>query len=134
MGVTVCLRILNNKVPANIIHAIVDANTTRKDHIADMILARNPKVVGIYRLTMKMNSDNFRASSIQGVMKRLKAKGIQVIIYEPTFEGDDFFNSRVLNSLDEFKKLSDVIVTNRLCDQLEDVKDKIYTRDLYGRD
>ncbi|MBN2618545.1 MAG: nucleotide sugar dehydrogenase [Spirochaetales bacterium] len=128
------LRANYDKVPANIVHAIVDANTTRKDHIADMILARNPKTVGIYRLTMKMNSDNFRASSIQGVMKRLKAKGIEVIIYEPTFEGDNFFHSEVLHSLDDFKKRSHVIVTNRLCDELDDVITKVYTRDLFGRD
>lgn len=128
------LRANYNDVPNNIISAIVDANTTRKDHIADMIIKRDPEVVGIYRLTMKMDSDNFRASSIQGVMKRLKAKGIEVVIYEPSFKGDDFFHSRVLKDLGEFKKISDVIVTNRLCEQLEDVEDKVYTRDLYKRD
>lgn len=128
------LRANYNDVPNNIISAIVDANTTRKDHISDMILKRNPDVVGIYRLTMKMDSDNFRASSIQGVMKRLKAKGIEVVIYEPTYSDDTFFHSRVLKNIDEFKSISDVIVTNRLCDQLSDVEDKVYTRDLYKRD
>lgn len=128
------LRANYDKVPNNIISAIVDANTTRKDHIAEMILKRNPGIVGIHRLTMKMNSDNFRTSSIQGVMKRLKAKGIEVIIYEPSYEKDEFYHSRVLKDLSEFKKISDVIVTNRLCDQLEDVEDKVYTRDLYKRD
>lgn len=121
-------------VPNNIIRAIVDANTTRKDHIANMILRRSPKTVGIYRLTMKTNSDNFRQSSIQGVMKRIKAKGIEVIVYEPTLDEDKFFNSRVINDLDEFKRISDVIVTNRMSDDLRDVADKIYTRDLYQRD
>lgn len=128
------LRANYENVPANIIHAIVDANTTRKDHIADMIIKRNPATVGIYRLTMKMDSDNFRASSIQGVMKRIKAKGIEVIIYEPSFDGDEFFNSRVFSDLEAFKRESDVIVTNRLSDDLADVEDKIYTRDLYKRD
>ena len=128
------LRANYDKVPSNLIEAIVDANTTRKDHIADSIIKRNPKVVGIYRLTMKMDSDNFRASSIQGVMKRIKAKGIEVVIYEPTYKEDNFFNSRVVSDLDEFKKLSDVIVVNRIATELEDVKEKIYTRDIYTRD
>lgn len=121
-------------VPQNLISAIVAANRTRKDHIADMILARHPKVVGIYRLTMKTASDNFRASAIQGVMKRIKAKGIEVIVYEPTLDASDFFNSRVVKDLDEFKKESDVIVANRLSDDLKDVQDKVYTRDLFARD
>lgn len=122
------------EVPSNIIGAIVDSNTTRKDHIADMILRRNPNVVGIYRLTMKTDSDNFRASSIQGVMKRIKAKGIEVVIYEPTLKEKEFFHSRVINDLEEFKKISDVIVLNRLSEDLDDVKEKIYTRDLFTRD
>ncbi|WP_129724212.1 nucleotide sugar dehydrogenase [Xylanivirga thermophila] len=121
-------------VPNNIIGAIVDANRTRKDHIANMILKRNPKVVGIYRLTMKTNSDNFRQSSIQGVMKRIKAKGIEVVVYEPTLEEDSFYNSRVIRDLDEFKQISDVIVANRMADDIKDVEDKVYTRDLYCRD
>jgi UDPglucose 6-dehydrogenase len=121
-------------VPNNLISAIVDANTTRKDHIADSILKRNPKVVGIYRLTMKTDSDNFRASSIQGVMKRLKAKGIEVVVYEPVLKEESFFNSRVLKDLEEFKRVSDVIVTNRYCEALSDVEEKIYSRDLYRRD
>ena len=128
------LRANYQDVPNNIIQAIVDSNTTRKDHIADQILARNPKVVGIYRLTMKMDSDNFRASAIQGVMKRIKAKGVEVVIYEPVMAEDEFFNSRVVKDLDEFKEISDVIVVNRLCDQLTDVEEKIYTRDLFARD
>ncbi|MCQ8212123.1 nucleotide sugar dehydrogenase [Cetobacterium somerae] len=121
-------------VPNNLIGAIVDANTTRKDHIADSILKREPKVVGIYRLTMKTNSDNFRASSIQGVMKRLKAKGVEVVIYEPVLKEESFFNSKVIRDFEEFKSISDIIVTNRVSDELKDVEDKIYTRDLYGRD
>ncbi|MFQ3170839.1 MAG: UDPglucose 6-dehydrogenase [Oleispira sp.] len=128
------LRANFNDVPNNIISAIVDANTTRKDFIANAILKRNPTVVGIYRLVMKTGSDNFRASAIQGIMKRIKAKGIEVVIYEPTFEGDSFFNSRVINDLAEFKALSDVIVANRLSDDVKDVVDKIYTRDLFGKD
>lgn len=128
------LRANYENVPNNIISAIVDANTTRKDHIARMILKKNPKVVGIYRLTMKTDSDNFRQSSIQGIMKRIKAKGIEVVVYEPTLKEASFFNSKVIRDLDEFKKLSDVIVVNRLSDDLKDVEDKIYTRDLYSRD
>lgn len=121
-------------VPQNIISAIVDANRTRKDHIADMIIKRNPNVVGIYRLTMKTDSDNFRESAIQGVMKRIKAKGIDVIVYEPALEADEFFRSKVIKDVNEFKKLSDIIVANRMSDDLRDVIDKVYTRDLYHRD
>ena len=121
-------------VPNNIIAAIVDANTTRKDHIADMIIKKNPKVVGIYRLTMKTDSDNFRASSIQGIMKRIKAKGIEVVVYEPVLKEDTFFNSRVIRDLEEFKSMSDVIVSNRLCKDLSDIDEKVYTRDLFNRD
>jgi UDPglucose 6-dehydrogenase len=128
------LRANYEDVPNNLIGAIVDANSTRKDHIADMIIARNPKVVGIYRLTMKMDSDNFRASSIQGIMKRIKAKGIEVVIYEPALQEEEFFNSKVIRSLDEFKKISDVIVSNRLADEIKDIVEKVYTRDLYQRD
>lgn len=128
------LRANYENIPNNIITAIVDANRTRKDHIADMILSRKPSIVGIYRLTMKTNSDNFRQSSIQGIMKRIKAKGIKVVVYEPTLKDDNFFNSKVIRDLDEFKKMSDVIVVNRITDELTDVKDKIYTRDIYGRD
>ncbi len=121
-------------VPENLIHAIVDSNSTRKDHIANMIIKKNPKVVGVYRLTMKSNSDNFRQSSIQGVMKRIKAKGIEVVVYEPAFEEEEFFRSRVLRDLEEFKKISDVIVANRMNEDLADVKEKVYTRDLFARD
>lgn len=121
-------------VPNNIINAIVDANRTRKDHIADMILKKNPKVVGIYRLTMKTDSDNFRASSIQGVMKRLKAKDIEVVVYEPTLKEEMFFNSKVINDIDEFKNISDVIVSNRYCKELSDVENKVYSRDIFNRD
>ena len=123
-----------NNVPNNIIGAIVDANRTRKDFIAERILARNPKVVGIYRLTMKANSDNFRQSSIQGVMKRIKAKGVEVIVYEPTLMDDQFFNSRVYKDLDQFLYESDVIVANRYEDALAGVREKVYTRDIYFRD
>ena len=128
------LRANYENIPNNIITAIVDANRTRKDHIADMILARKPKVVGVYRLTMKTNSDNFRQSSIQGIMKRIKAKGIEVVVYEPTLKEDAFFNSKVIRDLGEFKKMSDVIIVNRVTDELQDVMEKIYTRDIYGRD
>ncbi len=121
-------------VPQNLIHAIVEANATRKDFIADSIIRRKPKVVGIYRLIMKAGSDNFRASSIQGIMKRIKAKGIEVVIYEPVLQEETFFNSRVIRNLDEFKRISDVIVANRLSDAIRDVKDKVYTRDLFGSD
>jgi UDPglucose 6-dehydrogenase len=121
-------------VPNNIMAAIVEANRTRKDHIADMIMKRNPKIVGIYRLTMKMNSDNFRESAIQGVMKRIKANGIEVVVYEPSLSGNFFYNSRVIKDFEEFKRISDVIVANRLSDDLKDVVEKIYTRDLYSRD
>jgi len=123
-----------NDVPQNLISAIVQSNTTRKDHIAQMIIDKNPKTVGIYRLTMKSNSDNFRASAIQGVMKRIKAKGIEVIVYEPTLHEDSFFNSKVEKSLENFKKECDVIIANRKASELEDVSEKIYTRDLMGRD
>lgn len=121
-------------VPNNIIQAIVDSNTTRKDFVADSIIKRDPKVVGIYRLTMKTDSDNFRASSIQGVMKRIKAKGIEVVIFEPVLEDDNFFNSKVIKNIDEFKDVCDVIVANRITTDLKDVTDKVYTRDLYSRD
>lgn len=113
--------------------AIVDANRTRKDHIAEMIIKKNPKVVGIYRLTMKTDSDNFRESAIQGVMKRIKAKGIEVVVYEPVLHEEKFFNSSVVNDLEEFKQVSDVIVANRLSDDLLDVEEKVYTRDLFSR-
>jgi UDPglucose 6-dehydrogenase len=121
-------------VPQNLISAIVAANRTRKDHIADMIIAKNPRIVGVYRLTMKSHSDNFRASAIQGVMKRIKAKGIEVVVYEPTLKDNEFFHSRVIRDLNEFKKLSDIILTNRWSDELADVKNKVYTRDLFARD
>lgn len=121
-------------VPNNIISAIVDSNKTRKDHIADMIIKKNPKTVGIYRLTMKTDSDNFRSSSIQGIMKRIKAKGIDVVVYEPALKEDKFFNSIVITDLEEFKSMSDIIVSNRLCSELNDVEEKVYTRDLYNRD
>jgi len=121
-------------IPQNIMSAIVDANRTRKDHISNMILKRNPKIVGIYRLTMKTNSDNFRQSAIQGIMKRIKAKGIEVVVYEPSLKEDKFFNSKVIANLHEFKNICDVIVVNRITDEINDVKEKIYTRDLFSRD
>ena len=121
-------------VPQNIMSAIVEANRTRKDHIADMIIKRNPKIVGIYRLTMKMDSDNFRQSAIQGVMKRIKAKGIEVVVFEPSFKEDEFFHSRIIKDFNEFKKICDVIVANRLSDEIKDVIEKVYTRDLFSRD
>jgi UDPglucose 6-dehydrogenase len=125
----------NNEVTAvDIISAIVSANGTRKDFIADQIIAKHPKTVGVYRLTMKSGLDNFRQSSVQGVMKRIKAKGIEVVIYEPTMKENSFFNSRVIKYLEEFKKLSDIIVANRYHIDLSDVQDKVYTRDLYFRD
>ena len=122
------------EVPQNLIHAIVEANTTRKDFIADEIIARRPKVVGVYRLIMKAGSDNFRSSSIQGIMKRIKAKGIPVIVYEPALKTDDFYNSKVIKDLDDFKRESDVIIANRKTDALADVSEKVYTRDLFGGD
>ncbi|MCL2595090.1 MAG: nucleotide sugar dehydrogenase [Promicromonosporaceae bacterium] len=123
-----------SEIPQNLITAIVDANRTRKDFIAEHILSREPRIVGMYRLIMKSGSDNFRASSIQGVMKRLKAKGIEVVVYEPSLDEPEFFHSRVIHDLAEFKAVSDVIVANRRTDALEDVAEKVYTRDIYGRD
>jgi UDPglucose 6-dehydrogenase len=123
-----------SEVPQNLIAAIVDANSTRKDFVASDILAREPETVGIFRLVMKSGSDNFRQSSIQGIMKRLKAKGVNVIIYEPTFEEEEFFRSEVVRDLDEFKSRADVIIANRATDALYDVPDKVYTRDIFGRD
>jgi len=128
------LRANYENVPNNLISAIVEANRTRKDHIADMVIKKQPKTVGVYRLTMKTNSDNFRQSSIQGVMKRIKGKGIKVIVYEPELKEETFYNSEVIKELEEFKKRSDIIITNRMHEELKDVKDKVYTRDLYGRD
>jgi UDPglucose 6-dehydrogenase len=123
-----------DSVPNNLIGAIVDANRTRKDYIAEQILAKNPGVVGIYRLTMKAGSDNYRQSSVQGVMKRLKAKGVDVIVYEPAIDEEYFFRSRVVRDLDEFFRISDIIVANRFSPELEDVKEKVYTRDIFKRD
>jgi len=128
------LRANYEDVPNSLISAIVEANATRKDFIADTIINKNPKVVGVYRLTMKSGSDNYRASSIQGIMKRIKAKGIEVIIYEPVIKEVEFFYSKVIKDLDEFKKLSDLIVANRISDDISDVKDKVYTRDLFNGD
>lgn len=128
------LRANYSEVPQNLIQAIVDSNTTRKDFVADSIIARRPKIVGVYRLIMKSGSDNFRASSIQGVMKRIKAKGIEVVVYEPVLTEDEFFNSRVIKDLEEFKKISDVIIANRKSDELADVDTKVYTRDLFRND
>ncbi len=121
-------------VPQNLVRAIVDANTTRKDFIADDILKRNPRVVGVFRLIMKSGSDNFRASSIQGIMKRIKAKGVEIIVYEPALTESEFFHSRVVGQLEEFKRLSDVIIANRISDELDDVAGKVYSRDLFGND
>nr|WP_301347560.1 nucleotide sugar dehydrogenase [Aliarcobacter butzleri] len=123
-----------SEVPSNLIEAIVKSNSTRKDFIADSIIRKNPKIVGIYRLVMKTGSDNFRSSAIQGIMKRIKAKGIEVVVYEPVLNEDTFFNSRVIKDLEDFKKVSDVIVANRLSDKLRDVEDKVYTRDIFGND
>lgn len=123
-----------NQVPNTLIRAIVDSNTTRKDFIADAIIKRKPKVVGVYRLIMKAGSDNFRASAVQGVMKRIKAKGIEVVVYEPVLKEDEFFKSRVIRDLNEFKAMSDVIISNRMVPELSDVAEKIFTRDLFGKD
>jgi UDPglucose 6-dehydrogenase len=128
------LRANYQNVPNSLIAAIVDANSTRKDFIADSIIRKNPKIVGIYRLIMKSGSDNFRSSSIQGIMKRIKAKGIKVVIYEPVLEEDEFFHSKVIKDLDEFKNISDVVVANRLTDDIKNIAGKVYTRDLFGSD
>ena len=123
-----------DQVPQTLIQAIVSSNTTRKDFIEDSIIKLKPRVVGIYRLVMKQDSDNFRASAIQGIMKRIKAKGIKVVIYEPTYDEAEFFQSKVISSLDEFKDSSDVIISNRMSAVLDDVEEKVFTRDLYGSD
>ena len=123
-----------SEVPSNLIEAIVKSNSTRKDFVADSILARKPKIVGVYRLIMKEGSDNFRSSAIQGIMKRIKAKGVEVVVYEPVLKEDNFYNSRVIKDLEEFKKISDVIVANRLSDNIIDVKEKVYTRDIFNSD
>ncbi len=128
------LRANYQNVPNNIIGAIVDANTTRKDFIADSIIKRSPKIVGVYRLVMKTGSDNFRASAIQGIMKRIKAKGIEVVVFEPVLEENEFYHSRVIKDLSEFKQISDVVVSNRMVEALSDIADKVYTRDLFGSD
>ena len=128
------LRANYQQVPNSLINAIVDANSTRKDFIADSIISKNPKVVGVHRLIMKSGSDNYRSSSIQGIMKRIKGKGIKVVIYEPVMEESTFFNSKVIKDLEEFKDLSDLIITNRMSDDLMDVKQKVYTRDLFNDD
>jgi UDPglucose 6-dehydrogenase len=126
------LRANYNNIPNNIIRAIVDSNKTRKDFISDSIIKKNPRVVGVYRLIMKKGSDNIRSSSIQGIMKRIKAKGIQVVVYEPLIDNNEFFKSKVIKDINKFKEVSDVIVTNRLTDELEDVIEKVYTRDFNG--
>ena len=128
------LRANYQDVPNSLISAIVDANSTRKDHIANSIIKKNPKVVGIYRLIMKSDSDNYRASSIQGIMKRIKSKGIEVVVYEPVIQEDEFFHSKVIKNLADFKKLSDVIVANRMSIEIKDVASKVYTRDLFNSD
>ena len=121
-------------MPNNLIRAIVDANTTRKDFIANQILKLKPTIVGVYRLVMKQGSDNFRASAIQGIMKRIKAKGIEVVVFEPYLDKEEFYHSKVIKNLKEFKQISDVIVANRMVKEIEDVSDKVYTRDLFGKD
>ncbi len=128
------LRANYQDVPSNLINAIVESNSTRKDYIADLVIKQQPQVVGIYRLIMKSGSDNFRASSIQGIMKRIKAKGIEVVVYEPEMDEEDFFHSRVIQDLEEFKRISNIVVANRLADEIRDIEDKVVTRDLFGHD